>query len=331
MAKKTQAERWLCVSAYVRALEARLLTAADYSRMIEANDTAEALRVLADHGYAVAEATQADLEEALRSAREELFADFAGFSMDERLPDLFRLRYDYHNAKVVLKSAAAGVSADRLLMEGGRVDKEELARIIREEEERLLPPIMEEAVREARTVISSTGDPRKGDFILDRACFAEMLKLAEALGSEYLVGYVRLMIDTENVKALLRVLRMCQGPELLAEAVLPGGTVDADTLLAAAQNGAMTEPYQGTAVAPAVERIAQAIHGGSVTAFEKACDDVLTHYLQGAALVSFGPEAVLAYIAAKEQELRNIRIIMSGRMAGLRAEKIRERMRESYV
>ncbi|MGM9619417.1 MAG: V-type ATPase subunit [Oscillospiraceae bacterium] len=331
MAKKTENERWLCVSAYVRALEAKLLTAADYSRMIEANDMGEALRVLADHGYAVAEATQANVEEALRRAREELFADFAGFSMDERLPDLFRLRYDYHNAKVVLKSAAAGVAADHLLMEGGRMEKTALASAIREEEEQLLPSVMEGAVREARAGISTTGDPRKGDFILDRACYEEMLALAEALGSDYLVGYVRLMIDTENAKALLRVLRMGQGPELLAEALLPGGTVDTDALLAAAQNGAPAEPFQGTELAAAAEHIAQAVRGGSVTAFEKACDDVLTHYLQGAALVSFGPEAVLAYIAAKEQELRNIRIIMSGRMAGLGADRIRERMRESYV
>lgn len=331
MPKQLNAKDWLCVSAYVRALEAKLLTAADYNRMLDAQELGDVLRLLQDHGYAVQEATQKGVEDALREAREALFEDFRGFSMDERLLDLFRIRYDYHNAKVVLKAAAAGIGADHLLMEGGRFERQELARLLREEEEALLPPLMEEAVKESRKVLAAAGDPRKSDFLLDRACYSELAALAKELGSDFISGYVRLMIDAENVKALLRVERMYGGAELMSQAVLPGGEVSEDTLLIAVENGAITEPYQGTPLAPAVEHIAQAIHGGSVTAFEKACDDILMKYLQNAVLVSFGPEAVLAYFAAREQELRNIRIIMSGRMSGLRSEKIRERMRESYV
>ncbi len=331
MPKKLKAKDWLCVSAYVRALEAKLLTAADYNRMLDAQEMSDVLRLLQDHGYAVQEVTQKGVEDAIREAREALFADFRGFSMDERLLDLFRIRYDYHNAKVVLKAAAAGVEADYLLMEGGRYEREELARLLREEEEEQLTPLMEEAVRESRRVLSAAGDPRRSDFLLDRACYGEMAALAKELGSDFISGYVRLMIDAENVKALLRVERMYGGAELMSSAVLPGGEVGEDVLLVAVENGALTEPYAGTPLAPAVEHIAQAIHGGSVTAFEKACDDIVMRYLQNAALVPFGPEAVLSYFAAREQEFRNVRIIMSGRMAGLRSERIRERMRESYV
>ncbi len=331
MPKKLNAKDWLCVSAYVRALEGKLLTAADYNRMLDAQEMNDVLRLLQDHGYAVHEATQASVEEAIREAREALFADFGGFSMDDRLLDLFRIRYDYHNAKVVLKSAVAGVEADHLLMEGGRFDKEELARLLREEEDEQLPPLMEEAVRESRSILAAAGDPRKSDFLLDKACYGELAAVAEELGSDFISGYVRLMVDAENVKSLLRVERMYGGAELMADAVLPGGEVREDILLAAVEQGAITEPYQGTPLAAAVEHIAQAIHGGSVTAFERACDDIVMRYLQNAALVSFGPETVLAYFAARDQEHRNIRIVMNGRMAGLRSDKIRERMRESYV
>lgn len=330
MPKQVNAKDWLCVSAYVRALEAKLLTAADYHRMLETQETADALRLLQEHGYAVTGASQTEVEDAIRESREALIADFAGFSMDMRLLDLFRIRYDYHNAKVVLKAAAAGVEADELLMEGGRFDKEELARSLREEEDERLPQAMAEAAREARAALAA-GDPRRGELVLDRACYAELTALAEALGSPFISGYVRLMIDAENVKTLLRVERMYGGAELMAEAALEGGEVSVDTLLIAVENGAITEPYQATPLAGAVEHIAQAIHGGEVTRFEKGCDDTLVRYLQGAALVSFGPEAVLAYFAAREQEFRNIRILLRGREAGLSSEKIRERMRESYV
>lgn len=330
MPKKVNAKDWLCVSAYVRALEAKLLTAADYNRMLEAQELADVLRLLQDRGYGVTAASQAEVERAIREAREALIADFAGFSMDMRLLDLFRIRYDYHNVKVVLKAAAAGVEGDDLLMEGGRFDKAELARSLREEDDALLPLPMAEAARQARSAFAA-GEPRRGELALDRACYAELAALAEELGSPFIRDYVRLMIDAENVKTLLRVERMYGGAELMAEAALEGGEVSVDTLLIAVENGAITEPYQATPLAGAVEHIAQVIHGGSVTGFEKSCDDTLARYLQGAALVSFGPEAVLAYFAAQEQEFRNIRILMSGRMAELPAEKIRERMRESYV
>ena len=40
---------------------------------------------------------------------------------------------------------------------------------------------------------------------------------------------------------------------------------------------------------------------------------------------------MVAYLAAKENEFTAVRIIMSGRMAGLDTETIRERLREAYV
>lgn len=331
MPNKLKAVDWLCVSAYVRAQEAKLLTETEYGRMLDAHELSDAIRVLQDHGYAVAEPSLAAVESAVRQARAELFADFSAFSMDDRLLDLFRIRYDYHNVKVVLKAAAAGMDAEHLLLEGGRFEKQDFARRLREEEDDTLPEIMAAAVKDARRLLFAAGDPQKADFALDRACFAEMAALAADMESPFIDEYVRLMIDAENVKALLRVLRMYAGAEMLAEAAIPGGRVDVDHILAAVENGALTEPYMGTPLAIAVEEIAQAVHGGGVMFFEKACDNALMHYLQDAALVPFGPEAVLAYFVAREREFSNIRILMGGRFAKMRPDQIRERMRESYV
>ena len=47
--------------------------------------------------------------------------------------------------------------------------------------------------------------------------------------------------------------------------------------------------------------------------------------------VPFGVEVVIGFVAAREAELSNVRIIMTGRMAGIPADTIRERLRESYV
>ena len=40
---------------------------------------------------------------------------------------------------------------------------------------------------------------------------------------------------------------------------------------------------------------------------------------------------MIGYLYARENEFTAIRIILSGRMAGLEGDTIRERLRESYV
>ena len=65
--------------------------------------------------------------------------------------------------------------------------------------------------------------------------------------------------------------------------------------------------------------------------FEKLCDNAVIHYIQDARFVSFGEAPVIAYLAAKEAEIVAIRIIMTGRLAGLPTDVIRERLREAYV
>ena len=57
----------------------------------------------------------------------------------------------------------------------------------------------------------------------------------------------------------------------------------------------------------------------------------MTRYLAGAKYVPFGEAPVVGYLAAVDSELTNLRIILSGRMAGLDGDTIRERLRESYV
>ena len=75
----------------------------------------------------------------------------------------------------------------------------------------------------------------------------------------------------------------------------------------------------------------EAAKGGSLTAFEKACDDAVTAVAAGAKSVPFGVETVIGYLVAKEIEFTAVRIIMSGRMAGVSGDTIRERLREAYV
>ena len=68
-----------------------------------------------------------------------------------------------------------------------------------------------------------------------------------------------------------------------------------------------------------------------MTAFERACDNAVARYVQRARRVPFGVEIVVGYLFARQGELTALRIILSGRLAGLDKDTIRERLREAYV
>ena len=322
---------YLFLSTRVKCLEGSLLTRERMERMLEARTVEDAAKVLQECGYGeMARIGQEELDQVIAEQRQKTMEDLSSVAPDPRLIDVFKIKYDYHNVKVILKADAMGVSADRLLVDAGRVSPAALADGIHSAELRGVSYTLRKAVADARDVLSTTGDPQLADFVLDRAYFTEMFELAHATGSAFLEGYVRICIDAANLRSLVRVLRMGKGPEFLRSVLFEGGNIHTARVLAAS-GGSVEELYATSALREAAAAGAAALNGGGLTRFEKLCDDGVNAYLAGAKYVSFGEAPVIGYLAAKESEFTAVRIILTGRMAGLDADTIRERLREAYV
>ena len=324
---------YLTISTRIRVKENRLLTRERMERMLDARTGEEAAKVLTECGYGELSAlTNAGLDALLAGARAELYRELKGGVPDRRLVELFQMKYDYHNAKTLVKAAALGTSADRLLMEGGRWPADRLRDAFQRDNLRGFSEPFRQAVLQAREVLSGGGDPQRADFVLDRAYFGEMADTAQAVGSPFLQGYVRLLIDAANLRSAVRCARMGRGNDFLGQALLPGGTVDVSVLTSGRGND-LAAVFRGGPLgeAAAAGAALTARGSGELTAFERMCDDAVTAYLAQARRIPFGEQAVIGYLYARESEFTAIRTILSGRMAGLDAETIRERLREAYV
>lgn len=313
---------YLSISARVRALENRLLSRVRLERMIDARDDAEAWKVLAECGYPeVNTADLAGLERSLRVAGERLFRELADAVPDRRILDLFRVKYDYHNAKVLIKAKAAGQDAQRLLVPGGRYDP------MRPEQ---WDDFFRQAVAQAQSCMEQTGDPQQADICLDKACFAQREQLAKECGSRFLQDYVRLEVDAANLRARVRCARLGKGLDFLRQVLMEGGSVSVDALLRAREVGGLF----GAGVLREAARLADELAkpgAGAMTELEQACDNALMEYIKQARRTPFGEEVVAGYLFAREAEQTAIRVVMSGRMAGLSADEIRRRLRRSYL
>ncbi len=324
---------YLSLSANIRARENHLLTRERRERMIEARGDEELVKVLTECGYAEPEDLSVPKVNAvLTRAREELFGELKDRLPQPGLLEVFQIKYDYHNAKALIKSEAIGEDGRRLMMTGGRYDPQELSDDFHRGNMGDYSPAFRAALRAAAALLSDRRDPQRADFLLDRACYAEMVQAAKESGSSFLEGYVRLSVDAANLRAAVRCARMNGGRELLAEGLIPGGNVPAE-VIAATKGGDLAGRFTATPLESAAQMgSALAAPGsGSLSAFERSCDDALTNYLSQAKRIAFGEQPVAAYVCAREAEAAAIRTILSGRKAGLSGEAIRERLRESYV
>ena len=320
---------YLAISARVRAMENRLLTRERLDRIIEARDDQEARKVLVECGYP--DMAGASLEQVLAQVREETVKDLSSAVPGEPGLEMFKLKYDYHNAKTILKAQAMGVDAARLLLKGGRYDPANLLAQWQQEQLSGCSDAFRRAMEQAAVVLKETKDPQQADLLLDKAMYAEMIQLAKSSKSTFLEGYVRILIDAANLRTAVRVYRMEKEDEFLRQVLMEGGNVSVQSIAGARGDG-IAEVFQSGALSQAAKLGVALVKPGSgaLTVFEKACDDAVTNYVSAGRRIPFGEQVVIGYLYAKEAEMTAVRTIFAGRAAKLDGDTIRRRLRETY-
>lgn len=316
----------------LRAREPKLLNRERAERLISAENAAEAARLLTELGYEdMSLMTAGEIEQALSERRNTIFDEIDRFCPDREITDLFRLRYDYHNAKAVLKAEAVGSDASGLLSRSGRVAPDELQRLCREDGFRFLPGSLGAAAREAKAVLARSANPQEADFVLDRAYFSDLCTIAEKSGNAFLKDYTALLIDTANLKSVVRTFRMGKTCDFLRGALVPGGKADVAAILSAGDTEKILPLFGRAGLGKVCEKAGDVVTGGRMTDFELACDNALNGFIKNAGRFTYGSEPVAAYLAAVENEIMSVRMILTGKLAGIRSEILRERLRDLYA
>jgi vacuolar-type H+-ATPase subunit C/Vma6 len=162
----------------------------------------------------------------------------------------------------------------------------------------------------------------------------EMLPLSRELPYPFVRDYVRHRLDLANIKIFFRMKYLGLSGESLERRVLEGGFVERAFYrqafpLALAEAGRLL-PYP--AYRQAWEQSAQALEGrGTFIVLEREIEDFLMNYLREAKKLTFGPEPVFAYGLAYERELNLVRLVGVGKINGVPAGIIKERISGTYV
>ncbi len=318
-------------------METSLLDRSKIERMVEAASAEEALKVLGESDYGEYVATLNSVyayEAMLDQVLHRVYRELRRFAPDPELIGLFACRYDYHNLKVLFKAHKLGEERDELLVRDvGNLPLAVLQRAVYDEDYRSLPRAMRDAAKQIAEALRLDASPQLIDLLLDRAMFTEMVELSREFDLPFLHDYLTFQIDLLNVKTYLRVKRANLSREFLEQALLPLGRLDLTRLVQLADPPEMlVDRLLSSSYARFIEEAVQSFQKTeTLTRYEKLVDDFLLEHVKKAKYVTFGPEPLIAFILAKENEVKLIRIIMVGKINGLPVAEIKERLRDVYV
>lgn len=313
--------------ARVRAREVSLLTKNDMERLMATPSEEECLRILRDKGWGRGDSSLTAGE--ILAAEEAKTWEFLGELTQDAAPfGPLQVPTDGNNLKAAIKCAALGLEPRDVFLPGGRWDAQELFSMAKERDFSSLSPILSQGAEKALSALLQTSDGQLCDAIVDRACLEEILHLGKVSGLAVLENYGQWITATADIQTAYRCCKAGKNREFLELALAPCDGLDIGELIAAALQGGEellnyldTTPYREGADKLRV----------SASAFEKWRDDRAIELIRGekAEYESAGP--LFAYAVARRREIDTVRIILSGKRNGLAEEKLRERLRETYV
>jgi V/A-type H+-transporting ATPase subunit C len=314
--------------------------------MLDAKSADDALRVLQEAEYGDREQSADEgawgYERMLDEENDKIVRFITEISPEPGLLSVFLHKYDYHNLKVLLKAEFLNIEGGerQLPLSGaGMLDAAELSGIVRER--RLSELSVEMAVGVSNAIeayLASASvqlpDPQAIDICLDRAMYAQMAREAAELKNPFLIKLVEIYIDIANIGAFIRMREMRKEADFMRGVLLSGGRLDLSVFTRAANEGleVFATVTQFTPYGQLIDEAVKALMAsGQMTAFERLADDYINAYIKAARLYPAGLEVLVAYFVARQSELKNVRIVMAGKLNGIPADVIRERLRETYV
>ena len=323
---------YLVISTALRAREAKMLSGSRIDRMLDAQTFDEAAKLLTECGYPdMSGMSAAQVQQVLNNHRSAVYSELFSKDCSRPITEIFAKKYDYHNAKVLVKAESLGTDASGLLSDAGTVSSERFIQLWQRDELSSLPSGVFHAITAARDVLAKSSDPQASDIVIDKAYFDDISNEAASSASSYITGYVKLLIDSANLRTAVRAIRAGMSASSLKNALIPGGNTDISGICTVMSGDKLAELFASSPFENAARLAASAAVSGTMTAFELECDNTVTSYLSKARLVSFGPEAVLAYLVELDNEITTIRMILTGKLSGIAPETIRERLRLNYV
>lgn len=320
-------EMYTYAVARIRALEVSLFSNAVIEQLIACQSYEQCIQFLAERGWGDND-TSADAERMLKREEEKIWQVMKELSIDMKKFDVLSYPKLFHNLKAAIKEVCTEDTGRDIYYEDVAVPGKEMLEIIREKDFGRLPGIMSSVAAEAYDTLLHTRDGQLCDIMIDRAALDAIYKAGMEAEDKIIRDYAESAVAVADIKIAVRSQKTAKTIEFMKRAMAECKSISVDQLSRAALNGpeAIRDYLAGTEYAGGAEALAE-----SPSAFERWCDNRIIQTISPQKYESFTIGPVVAYVLARQNEIKTVRIILSGKRSELPDDSIRERVREMYV
>lgn len=320
-------EMYTYAVARIRALEVSLFSNAVIEQLIACQSYEQCIQFLAERGWGDND-TSADAERMLKREEEKIWQVMKELSIDMKKFDVLSYPKLFHNLKAAIKEVCTEDTGRDIYYEDAAVPGKEMLEIVREKDFGRLPGAMSSVAAEAYDTLLHTRDGQLCDIMIDRAALDAIYKAGMEAEDKIIRDYAESAVAVADIKIAVRSQKTAKTIEFMKRAMAECKSISVDQLSRAALNGpeAIRDYLAGTEYAGGAEALAE-----SPSAFERWCDNRIIQTISPQKYESFTIGPVVAYVLARQNEIKTVRIILSGKRSELPDDSIRERVREMYV
>lgn len=341
-------ENFIAASTSTRIYEDDLLKARDLERLNDYGSLSEVINALSDSSYASAIQEldrDEEYEKILNKELVKVYEKISDVTPDKNISQYLIEKYNFHNLKLVVKEIIQEEDYSNIYSPMANLDNAYIKKELMTGGDNgfALPSVGKTEDRDiylnyakkALEAYRETENPAMIDISLDKSYYERELDLAEKTEIESLIDYTKEAIDLINIKTLLRIRGQKLDFDHLESSLIEGGNLDrADVLSMLSLNAdeivAKTSSLKvNSYLRDSLDR--EKSENENLLDLEKAIDDHFMDFAKKAKSMTYGPEVLLGFLIAKEQEIKNLRIIFISKLNSLPKDFTRERLRETYV
>jgi V/A-type H+-transporting ATPase subunit C len=250
------------------------------------------------------------------------------------VPRFMRLKYDFHNLKVLLKRRYTDGAVEDLFSGLGSIDVHRMKESFEASHAGDLPPEWEKLMLTLKEALQPGGNPQEVDSTVDRLFLEERLAVAKRERSRFLVDFSRACIDVANLKIILRGRMLEKEKGYYDAALASGGRLDRRELiqLALDTQERLTARLLATRYGRMLEDVLKTdSEEAGLTSLDRGFEEYLLEKLSGMKRMALGPERIIRYIITRENEVALLRITLMGKLHGLAPRVIQERLSPAFL
>ncbi|WP_430517402.1 V0D/AC39 family V-type ATPase subunit [Faecalicatena contorta] len=304
-----------------------MFSGTEIERLLACSDEEQCLQLLGEKGWGDATGSM-DASAMLKREEEKTWEVIRDVAPDLSVFDVLSYSKLYHNLKAAIKEVCTEVENKNIFYDDCSIPGPEMLQIVRNKEFHRLPGNMGETAAEAYDTLLHTRDGQLCDIIVDRAALDAIYEAGQTAEDEIIKNYAESTVAIADIKIAVRSQKTGKSLEFMKRAMAPCNSVNVDQLSKAAVSGldAVRDYLLGTSYAEGAAALEE-----SPSAFERWCDNRMMETIRPQKYNSFSAGPLVAYVLARENEIKTVRIILTGKQNEFPDEAIRERIREMYV